>query len=66
MSTDLRVRSTENQKSKVRFIEQALNIEFKGFISSNLDCQLFIDEFYEDAMFEYNEAKEAYYGEFDW
>lgn len=55
------MRSTETEKGKVHFIEQALNIEFNGSISNKLDCQLFIDEYYEDAVFNFNEAKEAYY-----
>ena len=59
-------RSTDKQKGKLRFIEEALSIKFEGYISNYLDCQLFIDEFYDDALYNFEEAKEAYYGEFDY
>lgn len=56
--------SSTELKDKVHFIEDCLSIPFKGHITNKTECQLFIDEYYEDAVFNYNIAKEAYYGEF--
>ena len=51
-------RSTPSQRKKIELIEKWMNIKFKGYITSKVDCQLFIDDYYEDAVNlqkEYNE-----------
>ena len=51
-------RSTPSQRKKIELIEKWMNIKFKGYITSKVDCQLFIDDYYEDAIYlqqEYNE-----------
>lgn len=51
-------RSTPSQRKKIELIEEWMNIKFKGCVTSKLECQLFIDDYYEDAVYlqqEYNE-----------
>ena len=51
-------RSTPSQRKQIELIEKWINIKFKGCITSKIDCQLFIDDYYEDAVYlqqEYNE-----------
>lgn len=51
-------RSTPSQRKKIELIEKWINIKFKGCVTSKIDCQLFIDDYYEDAIYlqqEYNE-----------
>ena len=51
-------RSTPSQRKKIELIEKWINIKFKGCVTSKIDCQLFIDNYYEDAVYlqqEYNE-----------
>lgn len=51
-------RSTPSQRKKIELIEKWMNIKFKGCVTSKLECQLFIDDYYEDAVYlqqEYNE-----------
>lgn len=51
-------RSTPSQRKQIELIEKWMNIKFKGCVTSKLECQLFIDEYYEDAIYlqqEYNE-----------
>lgn len=51
-------RSTPSQRKKIELIEKWMNIKFKGCITSKVDCQLFIDDYYEDTIYlqqEYNE-----------
>ena len=51
-------RSTPSQRTQIELIEKWMNIKFKGCVTSKLECQLFIDEYYEDAVYlqqEYNE-----------
>ena len=51
-------RSTPSQRKKIELIEKWMNIKFKGCVTSKVDCQLFIDDYYEDAIYlqqEYNE-----------
>lgn len=51
-------RSTPSQRKQIELIEKWMNIKFKGCVTSKLECQLFIDEYYEDAVYlqqEYNE-----------
>lgn len=51
-------RSTPSQRKKIELIEKWMNIKFKGCVTSKLECQLFIDDYYEDAVNlqqEYNE-----------
>lgn len=51
-------RSTPSQRKKIELIEKWMNIKFKGSVTSKVDCQLFIDDYYEDAIYlqqEYNE-----------
>lgn len=50
-------RSTPSQRKKIELIEKWINIKFKGCVTSKIDCQLFIDDYYEDAVYlqqEYN------------
>lgn len=51
-------RSTPSQRKQIELIEKWMNIKFKGCATSKIECQLFIDEYYEDAVYlqqEYNE-----------
>ena len=51
-------RSTPSQRKQIALIEKWMNIKFKGCVTSKLECQLFIDDYYEDAVYlqqEYNE-----------
>lgn len=51
-------RSTPSQRKKIELIEKWMNIKFKGCVTSKLECQFFIDDYYEDAVClqqEYNE-----------
>ena len=51
-------RSTPSQRKQIALIEKWMNIKFKGCVTSKIDCQLFIDDYYEDAVYlqqEYNE-----------
>lgn len=51
-------RSTPSQRKKIDLIEKWMNITFKGCVTSKVECQLFIDDYYEDAVClqqEYNE-----------
>lgn len=51
-------RSTPSQRSKIKLIEKWMNIKFKGSVTNKLECQFFIDDYYEDAVClqqEYNE-----------
>ena len=51
-------RSTPSQRKKIELIEKWMNIKFKGCVTSKVYCQLFIDDYYEDAIYlqqEYNE-----------
>lgn len=51
-------RSTPSQRKQIELIEKWMNIKFKGCVTSKLECQLFIDEYYEDTVYlqqEYNE-----------
>ena len=51
-------RSTPSQRKQIELIEKWMNIKFKGCVTSKLECQLFIDDYYEDAVYlrqEYNE-----------
>lgn len=51
-------RSTPSQRKQIELIEKWMNIKFKGCITSKLECQFFIDDYYEDAVSlqqEYNE-----------
>lgn len=51
-------RSTPSQRKKIELIEKWMNIKFKGNVTSKLECQFFIDDYYEDAVClqqEYNE-----------
>ena len=51
-------RSTPSQRKKIELIEKWMNIKFKGSVTSKVECQLFIDDYYEDAVYlqqEYNE-----------
>lgn len=51
-------RSTPSQRKKIELIEKWINIKFKSCVTSKIDCQLFIDDYYEDAVYlqqEYNE-----------
>lgn len=43
-------RSTPSQRKKIELIEKWMNIKFKGSVTSKLECQLFIDDYYEDAV----------------
>ncbi|QOR59344.1 hypothetical protein [uncultured phage cr116_1] len=51
-------RSTPSQRKQIELIEKWMSIKFKGCITSKIDCQLFIGDYYEDAVYlqqEYNE-----------
>lgn len=51
-------RSTPSQRKQIELIERWMNIKFKGCVTSKLECQFFIDDYYEDAVSlqqEYNE-----------
>lgn len=51
-------RSTPTQRKQIELIEKWMNIKFKGCVTSKLECQFFIDDYYEDAVSlqqEYNE-----------
>lgn len=51
-------RSTPFQRKQIDLIEKWMNIKFKGCVTSKLECQFFIDDYYEDAVSlqqEYNE-----------
>lgn len=51
-------RSTPSQRKQIELIEKWMNIKFKGSVTSKVECQLFIDDYYEDAVYlqqEYNE-----------
>lgn len=51
-------RSTPSQRKQIELIEKWMNIKFKGCVTSKLECQLFIDDYYENAVYlqqEYNE-----------
>lgn len=51
-------RSTPSQRKQIELIEKWMNIKFKGCVTSKLECQFFIDDYYEDAVSlqkEYNE-----------
>lgn len=43
-------RSTPSQRKQIEFIEKWMNIKFKGCVTSKLECQFFIDDYYEDAV----------------
>lgn len=43
-------RSTSSQRKKIELIEKWMNIKFKGCVTSKLECQFFIDDYYEDAV----------------
>ncbi len=51
-------RSTPSQRKQIELIEKWMNIKFKGCVTNKLECQFFIDDYYEDAVSlqqEYNE-----------
>lgn len=51
-------RSTPSQRKQIALIEKWMKIKFKGCVTSKVECQLFIDDYYEDAVClqqEYNE-----------
>lgn len=43
-------RSTPTQRKQIALIEKWMNIKFKGCVTSKLECQFFIDDYYEDAV----------------
>lgn len=43
-------RSTLSQRKQIELIEKWMNIKFKGCVTSKLECQFFIDDYYEDAV----------------
>lgn len=43
-------RSTPSQRKKIELIEKWMNIKFKGCVTSKLECQFFLDDYYEDAV----------------
>lgn len=43
-------RSTPSQRKQIELIEKWMNIKFKGCVTSKLECQFFIDDYYEDAV----------------
>lgn len=43
-------RSTPSQRKQIELIEKWMNIKFKGCVTSKLECQFFIDDYYEDAI----------------
>ena len=51
-------RSTPSQRKKIELIEKWMNIKFKGCVTSKVDCQLFIDDYYEDAIYLQQECNE--------
>lgn len=54
-------RSTPSQRKQIELIEKWMNIKFKGCVTSKLECQFFIDDYYEDAVSlqqEYSELEE--------
>lgn len=53
-------RSTPSQREKLAMIEKWMGVKFKGCVTNKLDCQLFIDEFYEDAV-DIMETHKEYY-----
>lgn len=55
---------TEEQKSKIAGIEQWLGVEFTG--KTFEEAEDFIETYYEDAEWAYNEAASEYYSNFMW
>lgn len=53
-------RSTPSQREKLVIIEKWMGVKFKGCVTNKLDCQLFIDEFYEDTV-DIMETHKEYY-----
>lgn len=43
-------RTTPSQRDKIKLIEKELGIIYKGNITNQIECQYFIDEYYEDAL----------------
>lgn len=43
-------RSTPSQRKQIELIEKWMNIKFKGCVTSKLECQFFIDDYYEDTV----------------
>lgn len=43
-------RTTPYQKEQIKLIERVLHIDFEGNISNQIECQLFIDEYYDNAL----------------
>lgn len=43
-------RSTPSQRKKIELIEKWMNIKFKGCVTSKLECQFFIDDYYENVV----------------
>lgn len=43
-------RSTPSQRKQIELIEKWMNIKFKGCVTSKLEGQFFIDDYYEDAI----------------
>lgn len=43
-------RSTPSQRKQIELIEKWMNIKFKGCVTSKLECQFFIDDYYENAV----------------
>lgn len=58
--------STKKQKNTIAFIEQMLNIEFKGNIEDFYEVSDFIYNYLDDAKSNYQDACESYYSNFDY
>lgn len=66
-------KSTNRQKSAVRFCERMLDVTFKGNIEYFDHCSSFLNKYldeaklaYEEEEINYKEACESYYSEFMW
>lgn len=44
-------RTTPSQKEAIKLIEDILSIEYTGNTSNQSECQMFIDEYYEEAKY---------------
>lgn len=53
-------KSTPKQRSAVKFVEQVLDVVFKGNINSKSECSTFLDQYLEEAKSFYIEIKCEY------
>ena len=57
-------RTTPYQKEQIKLIEEVLHIDFEGNIFNQIECQFFIDEYYDNALQIYADISQSEYNEY--